>query len=175
MALGAQRGSVYGLILKEAGWLIAAGVALGLGLSMGAAMLMRGLLFGVRTWDAETLAGVAAVLGICALLASYFPAPERAPYEDTGFIETRDAFLPQAGEASVLFRLIAHLVLGPRRIRPVIMTGLREPRNSHATLVPFIQLPQVGAEMVGLQHTDYHREFTLRGDASHLVRCVPLA
>jgi macrolide transport system ATP-binding/permease protein len=78
MALGAQRGSVYRLILKEAAWLTAAGIAVGLMCSVGAAMLMRGLLFGVRSWDAETLAGVALVLGVSALFASYIPAHRAA-------------------------------------------------------------------------------------------------
>jgi macrolide transport system ATP-binding/permease protein len=78
MALGAQSGSVYRLILKEAGWLTAAGIGIGLGCSVGAATLMRGLLFGVRSWDVETLAGVALVLGISALLASYIPARRAA-------------------------------------------------------------------------------------------------
>ena len=78
MALGALPGSVYRLILKEAGWLTAAGIGIGLACSVGAAMLMRGLLFGVRTWDAETLGGVALVLGISAALASYVPARRAA-------------------------------------------------------------------------------------------------
>jgi hypothetical protein len=70
MALGAQRSSVYRLILKEAGGLIGAGVVIGLGCSVAAATLIRGLLFGVRTWDVPTLAAVARVLGISSLLAS---------------------------------------------------------------------------------------------------------
>jgi ABC-type antimicrobial peptide transport system permease subunit len=78
MALGAQRGSVYGLILKEAGRLIVVGVTLGLVGSVGAAMLMRKLLFGVPPWDAPTLAGVAIVLAGSALLASYLPARRAA-------------------------------------------------------------------------------------------------
>ena len=83
MALGAQRGSVYGLILKEAGRLIVVGVTLGLVGSVGAAMLMRKLLFGVRAWDAGTLAGVAVLLGTSALLASYFPARRAASVNPT--------------------------------------------------------------------------------------------
>jgi ABC-type antimicrobial peptide transport system permease subunit len=55
MALGAQRAAIHRLILK-------------------AAELMRSLLFGVRAWDLSTLAGVAAVLGSSALLASLIPA-----------------------------------------------------------------------------------------------------
>jgi ABC-type antimicrobial peptide transport system permease subunit len=78
MALGAQPGTVYRLILKEAGWLIAAGIAIGLVCSVAAATLLRGLLFGVRAADPETLAAVAAVLGISALLASYIPARRAA-------------------------------------------------------------------------------------------------
>jgi predicted permease len=78
MALGAQRGSVYRLILREAGWLIAAGVIVGLGCSLGAGMLMRTLLFGVRAWDVSTLAAVAAMLTVAALLASFVPARRAA-------------------------------------------------------------------------------------------------
>jgi len=78
MALGAQRGSVYGLILKEAGRLIVVGVTVGLVGSVAAAMLMRKLLFGVPPWDAPTLAVVAIVLAASALLASYIPARRAA-------------------------------------------------------------------------------------------------
>jgi ABC-type antimicrobial peptide transport system permease subunit len=78
IALGAQRGSVYRLVLGEAGWLVATGIVTGLVCSVAAATLLRGLLFGVRSWDVPTLAGVAAVLGSSALLASYLPARRAA-------------------------------------------------------------------------------------------------
>jgi len=78
MALGAQRRSVYQLIMKEAGWLVGAGIAAGLLCSIAAATLIRGLLFGVRTWDAATLAAVSAVLASAAMLASYIPARRAA-------------------------------------------------------------------------------------------------
>jgi predicted permease len=78
MALGAQPRAVYRLILEEAGWLVAFGIAIGLVLSVAAATLMRGLLFGVRSWDVPTLAAVAGVLGISALLASFIPARRAA-------------------------------------------------------------------------------------------------
>jgi macrolide transport system ATP-binding/permease protein len=78
MALGAQRSSIYQLVLKEAGWLTAAGILAGLVCSIAAAMLMRSLLFGVESWDLPTLAGVAAVLMVSTFLASYIPAHRAA-------------------------------------------------------------------------------------------------
>jgi predicted permease len=78
MALGAQRSAVHRLILKEAGLLAGFGIAVGLGLSIGASVAMKSLLFGVRAWDISTLAGVAAVLGAFALLASFIPARRAA-------------------------------------------------------------------------------------------------
>jgi len=83
MALGAQRSSVYQLVLSEAGKLIVAGVAVGLAGSVGSAMLMGKLLFGVQAWDAPTLIGVSVVLAASALLASYFPARRAASVNPT--------------------------------------------------------------------------------------------
>jgi predicted permease len=78
MALGAEPGAVYGLILRDAAWLAAVGIGIGLVCSAAAARLIRGLLFGVQPWDVPTLAAVAALLAIAALLASYFPARRAA-------------------------------------------------------------------------------------------------
>jgi ABC-type antimicrobial peptide transport system permease subunit len=78
MALGAQRSSVYQLILKEAAWLTGAGIAGGLVCSIAAATLIRGLLFGVQSWDLATFAAVSATLAVSALLASYIPARRAA-------------------------------------------------------------------------------------------------
>jgi predicted permease len=78
MALGAQRGSVYGLVLREAGRLAGWGIVAGLGAAVGSAMLMRSLLFGTAAWDVGTLASVAAVLGVSAMVASYLPARRAA-------------------------------------------------------------------------------------------------
>jgi len=78
LALGAQRHSVYLLILKEAGGLTAVGIVAGLSCSVAAATLMRTLLFGVNSWDAPTLISVAAALAASALIASYIPARRAA-------------------------------------------------------------------------------------------------
>ncbi len=78
MALGAERGSVYRMVLGEAGQMIAVGVLTGSAVAVGAATLMHKLLFGVQAWDAQTLAAVAGLLALAALLASYLPARSAA-------------------------------------------------------------------------------------------------
>jgi putative ABC transport system permease protein len=78
MALGAQRGSVYGLILKEGARLAVWGIATGIVCSLAATLLLRSMLFGVQSWDIATLCAVAFVLAVAALLASYIPARRAA-------------------------------------------------------------------------------------------------
>lgn len=78
IALGAQRSSVYRLILKEAIALALAGIVIGIGCAIIAASLMRKLLFGTPPWDITTLVCVAVVLGASALLASFLPARRAA-------------------------------------------------------------------------------------------------
>jgi len=83
MALGAGRGAVYRLIMREAGRLTAIGVAAGLAASLFATNLMGALLFEVRSWDVATLGGVAAILATAALLASFLPASRAAAVNPT--------------------------------------------------------------------------------------------
>jgi ABC-type antimicrobial peptide transport system permease subunit len=78
MALGAQRDSVLQLIMKEAGGLAVTGIVVGLLCAVGLTSMMGALLFGVQSWDAATLAGVAVVLAASSLVASYLPARRAA-------------------------------------------------------------------------------------------------
>ncbi len=78
IALGAQRGMVYQLILKEAGALAFAGIVIGSVCAIFTAALMRKLLFGTPPWDITTLVSVAAVLAASALFASFLPARRAA-------------------------------------------------------------------------------------------------
>jgi ABC-type antimicrobial peptide transport system permease subunit len=78
MALGAKRGSVYTLVMGQAGWLTAAGLASGLLCSVGASLLMRKLLFGIEAWDLPTLACVSILLGLASMCASFLPAHRAA-------------------------------------------------------------------------------------------------
>jgi predicted permease len=86
MALGAQRRSVYRLVVGEAAWLVGVGCALGIGGAVAAAALMRRLLFGVDSWDPPTLAATAALLTVSALLASYIPARRAASVNPTAVL-----------------------------------------------------------------------------------------
>jgi len=83
MALGAQRSSVYQLILIEASWLAAVGIAGGIISSLGVAGFLRGMLFGVSPWDVPTLASVTIMLVAAALLASFIPARRAASINPT--------------------------------------------------------------------------------------------
>lgn len=78
IALGAARGSVYQLILKEAGRLTVIGIVAGILCSITASIFIRKLLFGTHSWDVTTLAAVSILLGLAALLASYIPARRAA-------------------------------------------------------------------------------------------------
>jgi predicted permease len=78
MALGADRGSVMGIVLGGAFRRVLAGLVLGLPLAVGAGYLLSAQLYGVPFWDPTAL-GVAAVsLAAAALVASIVPAARAA-------------------------------------------------------------------------------------------------
>jgi predicted permease len=74
MALGADRHTVRALIMRQGGLLAAAGVALGLAGGLVTTRILSSLLFGIGPDDPITFLGVAVVLGIVALIASWTPA-----------------------------------------------------------------------------------------------------
>ena len=74
MALGAQRSAVLRLIVGEGARLAVVGVAIGIAASLVITRLLSSLLFAVSATDPITFAGVAVLLALVALLASYIPA-----------------------------------------------------------------------------------------------------
>lgn len=78
IALGAQRGDLSWLVLRQAGWMLVIGVAVGSGLAWASARLIRGFLYGVEAHDGWTLAGAAVLLFLSGLLASWIPARRAA-------------------------------------------------------------------------------------------------
>jgi hypothetical protein len=73
-ALGASRGEIVGLVLRQGMKLAAIGMAAGLVAALALTRLMAGLLYGVRPADPATLVAVALLLGGIALVACYIPA-----------------------------------------------------------------------------------------------------
>ncbi len=78
VALGARRGQVVGMVMREAAWLLLIGVATGTGLSLVAGRGARSLLFGLTPHDPLTLAGACALLAVIAAGASFVPAHRAA-------------------------------------------------------------------------------------------------
>ena len=74
MALGAQRGDVIKLVLKQGMKLAFLGVTLGLLASAALTRLMANLLFGTSATDPVTFTSIALVLLLVALLACFVPA-----------------------------------------------------------------------------------------------------
>ncbi|HKB11922.1 MAG TPA: ABC transporter permease [Vicinamibacterales bacterium] len=83
IALGAERRDVVRMVMREAGVLLIAGVAIGIALAVAAARAAATLLFGLHPGDPGTLAMAAAGLGTVALLASYLPALRAARLQPT--------------------------------------------------------------------------------------------
>ncbi|HYK42172.1 MAG TPA: ABC transporter permease [Thermoanaerobaculia bacterium] len=74
MALGAQRGEVLTMVLRQGMSLVAIGLGIGLAGALLFSRLLNGLLYGVRPTDPLTFAAVAAVLLAVAAAACFFPA-----------------------------------------------------------------------------------------------------
>jgi len=74
MALGASRGNVLGLVMMQGGRLAAAGLLIGVGITIGVTRMLRSLLLDVSPTDVPTIAGVSALLAVVAMLASLIPA-----------------------------------------------------------------------------------------------------
>jgi ABC-type antimicrobial peptide transport system permease subunit len=74
MAIGARRSDVLRFVLGEGACMAALGVAIGIGASLAITRLISTLLFGISATDALTFVGVAVLLSLVALAASYVPA-----------------------------------------------------------------------------------------------------
>ena len=82
MALGAQRGDVVWMVIREAWVLVAFGIAVGTPAAFAVARIatsrIEGLLFNLTATDPLTMAACAVVLGIVATFAAYLPARRAA-------------------------------------------------------------------------------------------------
>jgi predicted permease len=78
MALGAGRGRVIGMVLRQAGRMLTAGALLGFAMVYFTGSIVRGFLYGVAPYDGWTLFAVAALLFVSGLAAAYLPARQAA-------------------------------------------------------------------------------------------------
>jgi predicted permease len=74
MALGAQRASVLGLVLRRGVTMVAIGLTAGVLGAVGLTRYLAGMLYGIGELDAATYVAVAAAFAIVALFACYMPA-----------------------------------------------------------------------------------------------------
>ena len=74
LALGATRGEILGLVVRQGMRLALVGVAVGLGAAFAVTRLLSGLLFGISATDPATFAATATGVAAVTLFASAFPA-----------------------------------------------------------------------------------------------------
>jgi predicted permease len=78
MALGAGRGQVIGMVLRQAGRMLTTGALLGFAMVYFTGSIVKGFLYGVAPYDGWTLFAVAALLFVSGLAAAYLPARQAA-------------------------------------------------------------------------------------------------
>ncbi|MGH9506553.1 MAG: ADOP family duplicated permease, partial [Terriglobales bacterium] len=78
MALGAQRGTVLRMILRQALWMVLIGIAIGVPLTLAVSRYTAGMLYGVRPEDPATLIVAVVLLALVGTLAAYLPARRAA-------------------------------------------------------------------------------------------------
>jgi putative ABC transport system permease protein len=80
-ALGAQRGSILALVLRQGLGLALGGIVLGVAGSVGLTRLLTSMLFGVKAIDPVTFTLAAMLFLVVAFAASYIPARRAAAVE----------------------------------------------------------------------------------------------
>jgi predicted permease len=78
MALGADGSAITQMILRETGWLVLLGVAIGLGAAYTVTRYIQSMLYGIAARDFPTFAGAAVVLSVVAAVAGCLPARRAA-------------------------------------------------------------------------------------------------
>jgi len=78
IALGASRGTLLWMVLRQAALMLVCGAAVGVGLAFASGKLVSRFLYGVSYHDSWTMATAAVLLFACGLLAAYLPARRAA-------------------------------------------------------------------------------------------------
>jgi predicted permease len=88
IALGAARGQVVAMVLRDALVLIAVGLAIGVPAELAVSRLLASQLYGVKSYDPLVLGGAAVLLAACALIAGLVPARRAAGIEPMQALRT---------------------------------------------------------------------------------------
>ncbi len=81
IALGAMRGSVIWIVMREVLMLAGAGIAVGLPAALLLSKLMRAQLYGIEPQDPGSIAAAVVLLSTVAVFAGYIPARRAANYD----------------------------------------------------------------------------------------------
>ena len=74
MALEARKGHILAVMLRESTRPVLVGLVVGMGLSIGASFLLRGVLYRASSVDGVWFLGVAGLFLVVALVAAYVPS-----------------------------------------------------------------------------------------------------
>ena len=88
MALGATRGDIVAMVVKQAAWPVGLGIGLGVVMAAGVTRVLASQLFSVKPHDPMTFGLVAIGLAAVALLASLVPAGRAASVDPTKALHT---------------------------------------------------------------------------------------
>jgi len=80
-ALGARRGNILALVLRQGLAIALAGIGFGIAAAAGLTRLLSSMLFGVKAIDLVTFLSAATLFLMVALAASYIPARRAAAIE----------------------------------------------------------------------------------------------
>ena len=73
-ALGAQAGDIVALVLRQALWIVAGGVLVGLAVAVAGVRLLSAFLYGISPYDPLTFGAVPLVILVGAVVACLVPA-----------------------------------------------------------------------------------------------------
>ena len=88
MSLGADTGSVVGLLMGSGLKLVAVGGAVGIVLAVAASRLLSGLLFQVSAFDPFTFIAAPVVLALAAIVAAFLPARRASRVDPVAALRT---------------------------------------------------------------------------------------
>ena len=133
MALGARRGNVVRMILRQVVVLAALGLAIGLPTALAASKLVASFLYGTKPNDPVTLALAVATLVAAALMAGYGPSPKSRTYRsDDGAPKRIVLLLYQSrhdGSRGTVFRFEERIVA--EVLKPHYALLVDEQENGH--------------------------------------------